>query len=238
MHLGQITIELIVGLLALLCVTRILGKTQIDQLTPFDFISALVLGELVGNAVYDHEVKVWSTLYAIAVWTILIYIIELLTQKWRGTRSFFEGNPSIIIRDGHIDRQQLKKNHLDINELQQMLRQQKDIFSIREVEYAILEPNGKISAIKKSKYASPTFEDLSLKQKAVYMPISLICDGHVDKDNLKKAGYDENWLLKQLTKWDINEFEDVLYADWKADEGFFCLKMNKEVNKENVNHGS
>jgi uncharacterized membrane protein YcaP (DUF421 family) len=229
--IGQITIDLLVGLLALLCVTRILGKTQIDQLTPFDFISALVLGELVGNAVYDPEVNIWSTLYAIILWTILIYIIEILTQKWRGSRSFLEGNPSIVIRNGHIDRQQLMKNKLDINELQQMLRQQKDIFSIREVEYAILEPNGKISAIRKPKYASPTIEDLSLKQKAVYMPISLISDGQVDKDNLKEAGYDENWLRKQLSKWDITEFEDVLYADWKADEGFFCLKMNNEVNE-------
>ena len=206
MQIGQITIELFIGLLALLCVTRILGKTQIDQLTPFDFILALILGELVGNAVYNPEVKVWSTLYAIVLWAILIYIIEILTQKFRGTRSFLEGNPSIVIRNGHIDREQLRKNHLDIDELQQMLRQQKDIFSLREVEYAILEPNGKISAIKKPKYASPTIEDLSLKQKAIYMPISLISDGHVDKGNLKEAGYDENWLLKQLRKSDITDF--------------------------------
>lgn len=58
------------------------------------------------------------------------------------------------------------------------------------------------------------------------MPISLISDGKVDKDNLKQAGYDENWLLKQIEKKDITRFEDVLYAEWKKDEGFFCLKMN------------
>lgn len=69
--------------------------------------------------------------------------------KIRGTRRFFEGYPSIIIRNGKIDREQLSVNHLDINQLQQMLRQQKDIFSIREVEYMILEPNGNISVLKK-----------------------------------------------------------------------------------------
>lgn len=146
MHIGQITIELFIGLLALLAATRILGKTQMDQLTPFDFISALVLGELVGSAVYDSEVKIWSILYAVTLWTILIYLIAILTQKIMGTRNILEGNPSIIIRDGQIDRQQLSANNLDINQLQQMLRQQNYIFSIREVEYAILEPNGKISA--------------------------------------------------------------------------------------------
>ncbi|WP_249652128.1 YetF domain-containing protein, partial [Lysinibacillus sp. D4A1_S13] len=118
--------------------------TQISQLTPFDFISAIVIGELVGNTVYVPEVRVWSILYAVFVWVILIYAIEVITQKFRRTRKFFEGYPSIIIRNGHIDREQLKWNHLYINQLQQMLRQQKDKFSIREVEYMILLPNGNI----------------------------------------------------------------------------------------------
>ncbi|CUB12083.1 hypothetical protein BN2127_JRS1_03869 [Bacillus cereus] len=153
---------------------------------------------------------------------VLIYTIEMVTQKWRRTRNIFEGNPSIIIRNGYIDREQLRENHLDINQLQQMLRQQKDIFSIREVEYMILEPNGRIGVLKKPKLASPTIKDLSLKQKAVYLPISLISDGKVVKDNLKQAGFDENWLFKQIKQREITRFEDILYAEWKTDEGFFC----------------
>ncbi|MDR4174394.1 YetF domain-containing protein, partial [Bacillus nitratireducens] len=86
----------------------------------------------------------------------LIYTIEVITKIFRGTGSFFEVSPTNIIRHGYNDRQQLSSNHFDINQLQQMLRQQKDIFSIREVEYMILEPNGNISVLKKSKYESPT----------------------------------------------------------------------------------
>lgn len=224
--LGQTTIELIFGFIALLFATKILGKTQISQLTPFDFISAMVLGELVGNSVYDDEVKIWSILYALILWTILIFTVEKLTQKFRGLRRTFEGNPSIIIRQGKIDREQLSENHLDIDQLQQMLRQQKDIFSIREVDYLILEPNGQISVMRKPKYASPTVEDLSLKQKPVYLPITLISDGKVVQDNLRESGFDEDWLLKQLKKRDITKFEDTLYAEWVEDEGFFCLKLN------------
>jgi len=225
-NIGQTTIELIFGFIALLIAAKILGKTQISQLTPFDFISAMVLGELVGNSVYDEHIKIWSILYALALWTILIFTVEKLTQKFRGMRRTFEGNPSIIIRQGKIDRQQLSQNHLDIDQLQQMLRQQKDIFSIREVEYMILEPNGQISVMKKPKYASPTVEDMSLKQKPVYLPITLISDGKVVLDNLRESGHDEEWLLKQLKNKDITRFEDTLYAEWVEDEGFFCLKMN------------
>ena len=225
-HLGQTTVELIFGFIALLIATKILGKTQISQLTPFDFISAIVLGELVGNSVYDSHVKIWSILYALILWTILIYTVEKLTQKYRGIRRTFEGNPSILIKQGKIDRQQLKQNHLDIDQLQQMLRQQKDIFSIRQVDYLILEPNGQISVLRKPKYESPTLEDLSLKQKPVYLPITLISDGKVVLDNLRESGHDEEWLLNQLKKRDITRFEDALYAEWVEDEGFFCLKMN------------
>ncbi|HDR8399183.1 TPA: DUF421 domain-containing protein, partial [Bacillus cereus] len=153
--------------------------------------------------------------------------IEVITQKVRGTRRFFEGYPSIIIRNGKIDREQLSVNHLDINQLQQMLRQQKDIFSIREVEYMILEPNGNISVLKKSKYESPTINDLSLKHKPVYLPISLISDGKVVKDNLREAGFDEGWLYKQIKQKGITKFEDVLYAEWKTDDGFFCQEMQR-----------
>lgn len=227
-NIGQITIELFFGFIALLVAAKILGKTQISQLTPFDFISALVLGELVGNSVYDPEIHLGSIIYALILWTALIFSVEKLTQKFRGLRATFEGNPSIVIRQGKIDRKELKANNLDINQLQQMLRQEKDIFSVREVEYMILEPNGKVSVLKKQKYDSPTLQDLSLKQKPVYLPITLISDGKVDKDNLREAGYDEEWLLKQLKKKDITSVEDVFYAEWKEDEGLFCLKMQEQ----------
>lgn len=96
-HIGQITTELVVGFFVLLIAAKLLGKTQISQLTRFDFISAVVLGSLVGNTVYDSKVKVGSILYAVFVWVVLIYTIEMVTQKWRRTRNIFEGNPSIII---------------------------------------------------------------------------------------------------------------------------------------------
>lgn len=228
-NIGQITIELLIGFFVLLSSTKLLGKTQISQLTPFDFVSAIVLGELVGNAIYDKNTNVISIVYAVTLWTILIYIILLITQKFRGTREVLEGKPSILIKNGQIDRQELKANKLDLDELQQMLRQEKDIFSLREVEFAIFEPNGKISALKKAKYMNPTIQDLQLEEPLVYLPISLISDGEVDQDNLKQVGFDEAWLLQQIQKNGINQFSDVMYADWKEDEGFFCIKMNKDV---------
>ncbi|MBS4539346.1 DUF421 domain-containing protein [Clostridium sp. D2Q-11] len=224
----DLTVELTVGFLALFAITKFLRRTQITQITPFDFISALVLGELVGNAIYDDDINITYILYAVFIWGCLMFIIEKITQKFRRSRKILEGDPAIVIRDGQIDYNVLKKEKLDINELLGMLRQ-KEIFSIREVEFAILESSGAISVLKKSKYAIPTIEDLNLSQKPIYLSINLILDGEVIYDNLKTIGFDEQWLKNQIHNYGIENIKDVLYAEWKQDEGIHViLKNNKK----------
>lgn len=88
-NLLQTTLELTVGLFALLILTKVMGKTSFAQITPFDFISALILGELVGNAIYDNETKLGTILYSVLIWGVLLFIIEWSTQRFRKTRKFF-----------------------------------------------------------------------------------------------------------------------------------------------------
>lgn len=221
----HLTLELILGFFALLLITKILGKTQISQITPFDFISALVLGELLGNAIYDKDINLFMILYAVFLWTFLIYIIEIVTQKFRKTREFFEGNPSILIRNGQIDFEELKKERLDINELMSLLRG-RDIFSVREVQYAILEPNGSLSIMKKPKYDTPTKEDLKLPYKSACLPVAFILDKEVIHENLKACGFDEEWLKNQLKINGVNDINEVFFAEWKNDEGLHIVTFN------------
>ncbi|MFS0785668.1 DUF421 domain-containing protein [Shouchella sp. 1P09AA] len=223
-NLLQTTVELTVGLFALLILTKVMGKTSFAQITPFDFISALILGELVGNAIYDDEVRIGTILFSVFIWGLLLFIIEWATQRFRKTRKFFEGNPSIIIQNGHLNRNEMKRNKLDMNQLQHLLRQ-KDAFSVREVAYAVLETDGQISVLKKQKYDQPTFEDFKLKENPVHLPVTFINDGIVDWENIKKAGLDENWLDKQLYEQRIDHYRDVFYLEWKYDEGIYLEKM-------------
>ncbi|MFD2615867.1 DUF421 domain-containing protein [Terrilactibacillus laevilacticus] len=224
MDAKSLIIELIVGFVALFLMTKILGKVSLAQITTFDFISSIVLGELVGNAIYDNNVKLNSILLSVAIWGLMIYIIEWFTQKFRGSRSFLEGKPSIIIRNGHIDREEMKKNKLDLDELQNLLRQ-RSVFSIREVAYAVLETDGSVNVLKKSKYDITKKSDLNVPQKPVYLPITLINDGEVDYENLKEAGLDENWLFNTLREHKIDNAKQVFYLEWKKDEGVFLEKM-------------
>ncbi|MBM7604025.1 uncharacterized membrane protein YcaP (DUF421 family) [Metabacillus crassostreae] len=220
MEYGQITIELIIGFCALFVITRVLGKTQITQITTFDFISALVLGELVGNAIFDDETGIARILYAVFIWGLLIFTLEIITQKWSKTRGFLEGKPTIIIQKGKILRESLKKSKLDINQLQHLIRS-KSVFSIRELEYAVLETDGTVSVLKKAKYETPTKDDLNINQKEVYIPITLITDGNVLNENLTDAGFNFDWLEKQLQQQKIKDTKDVFYAEWLEGEGLF-----------------
>src|SRR5699024_8380765 len=118
--------DIVFGFIALFTLTKILGKTQISQITAFDFVSAVILGELVGNALFDEKAGIPEIAFVVILWGSLMYITEFITQKFKGSRHFIEGSPAIIMYNGKLIRDVMKKNKLDVNQLQHMLRS-KDI---------------------------------------------------------------------------------------------------------------
>lgn len=197
-NIGLLTIKVIVGFVTLFFIIIITGRTSISQLTPFHLVFVLVLGDFLGNTIYEDKVRTFHFLYAIGLWTLLMLGIEFMTLKNKPTRSLLLGDPNIIIRDGVMDRKLLKKNKLDVNQVLSILRQN-NVFSVREVKYGILETNGQISILLKSKYQKPDKQDLNLPESPVYLPTSLILDGEILWDNLHELGFDQQWLDNQLT---------------------------------------
>ncbi|KAB2335029.1 DUF421 domain-containing protein [Bacillus mesophilum] len=220
MEYVHILFVLLVGFIALFGMAKILGKTQITQITPFDFISAIVLGELVGNALYDENTSIWQMLYSVVIWTVLIFTTELITQKYKSTRKLLEGEPSIVIKKGKINFDVLKKNHLDLNQLQHLLRT-KDIFSVRECEYAILETDGTVSVLKKPAFTVPTISDFNMPLPSVEIPITLIIDGEVVFDNLENMEWDLEKLKMEIKNAGASSVKDILIAEWKKGEGLY-----------------
>src|SRR5690242_6399479 len=92
-------IELTVGYISLFIVTKLLGKMTITQITLFDFISALVLGDLVGNALYNEHIKIKEIIFTVFFWGFLVYIVQFITQKSFRLRTLLEGRPSIVIHE-------------------------------------------------------------------------------------------------------------------------------------------
>lgn len=219
----KIFIELVVGYFALFLTVKILGKTQINQITPFDFISALVLGDLVGSAVFDSNAGLIRILFAIVIWGSLIYFTEIATQKSRPLRRLFEGKASMVIYKGKINWSELKKNRLDIDQVKQLLRS-KDVFSLQDVEYAIFENNGSISVLRKAESDHPSCKDLNIQCEENTIPVTIISDGKVLAKNLKNAGLTEDWLHKELEAHGVNEPKEICYAEWQSGKSLYFQK--------------
>jgi len=223
--------ETVFGFTALFILTKILGKTQISQLTAFDFIAALVLGELVGNALFDEKAGVLEIGYIILLWGTLLFIVEMLTQKYSRTRYFLEGKPSMIIHKGEIIYEEMRKNKIDVGELQHLLRM-KDIFTIQEVEYAILESNGDLSVMKKGLFQTPNKKDLNVLPEEPEIAMTLISDGVIYYDNLAEIDKDEQWLIKEIKKQDYQSVDEVFYSEYLSNRELFILPYTKIKKKD------
>ncbi|USB33721.1 DUF421 domain-containing protein [Paenibacillus sp. YPG26] len=219
----QITFKLLIGFAGLWTMTRLLGKKEISQLTPFDFISSLMLSELVGNTVYQEDVKFSHLIYALLLWTVLSFVFEKITQYFKRTRGFLDGKASILIRHGEVDLKELRKNSLDFDQLRMLLRQH-DVFFMREVAYAIFEANGTLSIMKRSEYEPVTRSDLNLPDKEAYFSYQLVEDGKPDEESLKLLGKDESWLMAELRKCGHEKLSEVAYAEWTQDKGMYVLE--------------
>ncbi len=180
----QLTYELVLGFFLLFIIVKIVGRKIITQVTPFTFITAIVIGEILGNALYDPRVGVMEIIFSMFLWGFLLLIVEYIGQKSLWFRGLVEGKPAALIKDGILDRHEMKKNRMNLNQLQSLLRQS-ETFSIREVAYCYLEPNGSISILKKAKYQKTTLEDFNLTGKSVNVPVTLIRDGEVLWDEVK-----------------------------------------------------
>lgn len=228
-HLSMIY-ELAFGFIALLLFTKLMGKTQISQITTFDFISALVLGDLIGNTLFDKESGILEMAIVLIVWSILMYSTEWITQKWNSSRALLEGRPSIIIHRGELIRETMKKNKLDINQLQHLLRSA-NAFTVAEVEYAVLETDGTLSVLKKSEYQTPTRRDMGLSPYKAKLPMTLIIDGHLIQDNLEELGRNKKWLQQKMKEKGFTNFEDAFYAEWTTEENLL-IQDGKGLNKD------
>ncbi|MGG0655885.1 DUF421 domain-containing protein [Rummeliibacillus pycnus] len=219
-----ITFKLLAGFIILFIIIRFVGRKIINQITPFTFIGSIVIGEFLGNAVYEEHVSVLEILYSISLWGLMLFIVEYLERKFLFFRGIVLGKPSALIKNGVIDREELKKCRMNLNQLQSMLRQN-ETFSVREVAYCYLESNGSLSILKKSQYQKTKKEDFTLPEKAVHVPVTLIRDGKVLKDELTDIGFDETWLKKQLATHNISKYKDVFLAEWLEGDGIFVQKL-------------
>jgi len=196
---------------SLLVFTRILGKTQIGQLTFYEYISGLTIGAIAGNLSASDPDKFWSHYYDLVLFVLLTYLLSLITIKSRPLRKLIEGSPTVVIENGCIIKKNMKAMRYDLDELNSQLRE-KDVFDISEVQYATIEPTGQLSVILKPDFQPLTKSDMNIHLPNATFPVELIMDGQIIEENLDKQNLTHTWLNTQLTKRNINSPSNVMYA--------------------------
>ncbi len=207
----------------MLLITRIVGKKQLGQLNIFTYITGIVVGNMASEIIVRKEMPIIEGIIGIVSWSILVIIIEFISIKSVKARGMLNGSPSIVIRKGKIVEKTLKHLRLNVDDLTMLLRTNK-VFSIVDVDYAILEANGDLSVLKKPEKEVITREDMMIKTKnESAMPIEIIVDGIVLYKNLQDAGYSKDWLDEKLKKENAVS-KDVLYSEVQTDGTIYIQK--------------
>ncbi len=221
----------IFSFLVLFSLARILGKKQISQLTFFDYVVGIVIGDMASQIAIDTSMKIVNGLIGLVVYTLLSVILAYGAIKSFKFRDLVESSPSILIKDGKIMERSLFRHKMTYDDLMNGLRE-KDAFKIDEVEMAILETNGQISVMKKPEYQALTPKDMGLRMKEDHAPSLIIIDGTLLEKRLRSLGYTKDWLLSEVKKKGANTFDDVFLAQINSNGNVYVDLYDDKQNKQ------
>jgi uncharacterized membrane protein YcaP (DUF421 family) len=174
--------------------------------------------------VHETDQPFMDDFISLTWWCVLTFLVGFISLKSGKLRQIIDGQPTILIKKGKIIRDSLKSNRVNMDDLSMLLRKQ-NIFSVTEVDYAILEPNGNLSIMKKPQHQQITKSDMNIySPSSNHIPSEIIVDGKIIYNNLKELNLNENWLKDELKKQNINSPTEIFYAEIQADGSLFIDK--------------
>lgn len=204
-------IRTIILYITVVIIMRLMGKRQIGQLQPFEFVITLMISELASVPMEEIGIPLISGLIPLFTLLFLQVTLSFILIKSERARNVICGTPSIIISDGKINEKELLKLQYSTNDLLEQLRN-KDCFNILDVKYGILETNGELSIMLNNNVSPVTKKDMNINDTHSNIPLSLIVDGKIDKNNLNKTKYTKLTLAAEFKKYNIFNLNDVFYC--------------------------
>ena len=230
MDFFYVFIKSIGSIVALFFFTKAMGRKQVSQLNLYDYVVGITIGSVAAEISINLESRFWHGLVVMAIYTIVSILISHLTAKSIKLRRFVVGTPIIIIEDGKIIEKMLEKSKIDLSDLLQEARNN-GYFDISEIEFAIMEANGKISFLPKSKFAPITPNDMKLKVSYKGLCSNLVIDGNIMSNNLRVIKKDDKWLLTRLKKLGYDDVTDLLLVTCDSNEKLTVYRKNENSTK-------
>ncbi|MBD0382161.1 DUF421 domain-containing protein [Paenibacillus sedimenti] len=195
----EIGLRTLFAVVTLFLMTKLLGKRQVSELSFFEYITGITIGSLAAYISLDMEATWYLGLVSLSVWVLVSLGIEFLQLKSKTARDWIDGKGTILIKDGKVLEDNLKKERLTSDELLEKLRS-KNVFQAANVEFAVMEPSGDINVLVKKEYLPLTPAHLGIKVGQMHEPQTVIMDGNQMDEPLAAIGLNREWLHTELDK--------------------------------------
>lgn len=207
-----VLIDSAVAFVYLFIISKLLGKKQIAQLEFIDYTVGISLGSIAAEMATNTETPFYFFLIAMSVFFVLAFAVAIVGRKCTFLKRVLKGKPVTLIYDGKIDYKQLKKSHIDVNDLLSMLRE-KGYFDIADVAYAVFEPSGELSVMPIGAQKPLVMQDFD-REKIEKAELSnvLIADGTISNSGLSEIDKDEAWLYTRLKIGDKSDLDNIILA--------------------------
>ena len=204
---------------ASLMAMRAMGKRQVGQLQPFEMVVVIMIAELAATPMGGVGIPLLYGILPMAALVVCHSLITAACMKWQPLRAWLSGQPAVLVRNGVICEKQMRKSGVDLNDLMEAMRSG-GVMDPSEVGTAVLEPGGQISVFPKASARPVTPADLGMTVMRDGLPLPLVMDGMLQRDNLTRAGLTISWVERQAAKAGFAQLTQVL---------FMCLNTHGEL---------
>ncbi len=225
----DVILRCLLSLITLFLVTKMIGKKQVSQFSLFDYVIGISIGNFAAEMSINLKSEYLHGIIAVIVFGLVAYLVSILTLKNLKARKFFIGDPTILIENGNVIYKNLKKTKFDINDLLEECRIN-GYFDLSEIDYALMEANGKISFLLKPDYQLPNNKDFKIQKQKSGLCANLIVDGQIIEESLETMNKDKKWLEHEIKIKGI-KLENIILAT-------LDLQENLKIYEKNVNQES
>ena len=213
--------------LILIAVVRVMGKRQIGEMEASEFVVTMLVANLAAIPMQDGGIPLYSGLVPILTVLGVELVLSSLALRSIKLRRLLCGKPVILIENGRILQENLRATRVTLDELMGHLRE-KDVLNVETVQYAILETNGNLSVFPLQKEMPPSAKELGIFPKDRFLPVTIIEDGYLFRENLREAGKDEAWVHSVL-----GEYRAGIAGTWllTVDKSGHVVWLGKEAGK-------
>lgn len=229
----DVTIRALLSIITLFFVTKMIGKKQLSELSMFDYVIGITIGNFAAEMTINLDSQEVNGIWAVLIFGFVAYFVSYITMKSMKLRRFFIGVPTMIIQNGKLLYEPMKKMKLDINDMLEQCRLH-GYFDISQIEYAILEASGDLSIMPKPEYRPVNPKDMQLKVDKEGLCANVIIDGKIMINNLKNMHKSVEWLNQQLKLKGHEDLSLILLATLDINEKLIIYEKNNNEKSYDV----